>query len=181
MTPRKIRPPTTPPKTQRKTLSTQQWNAIRRAYVRGGDEVTFQSLCAEHPDLTMDMVKKRSTREDWSDLRAEFRHQAGTIARSLDLESLDEVRKRHVTGAKAMQAIALKRLQTLQKDVTAMTPTEAASFYRLGTEIERKARGMEELTVRVEDLRGPSDLKALSNDQLAELVERRRAASGAKA
>lgn len=83
---------------------------------------------------------------------------------------------RQATLGKALQTLAVRGMGHVDpKDVG---PQEIARLALVGTQIERQARGMEEFTVRIEDLNSPADLKKLSREQLSELLERRRKARG---
>ena len=146
------------------------WSAIRREYLRGDDTVTYLSLSGKTDYPSHDVIKARAAREDWTELRAEFRHKVVTQAQALDLETLEEVRMRHVRGSKAMQTIALRGMANL--DTKEMSAFEVARLYQLGTEAERKARGMEEFTVNIRDIESPADLLKLRPDQLMELYLR---------
>lgn len=155
------------------------WTAIRREYIRGDDRVTLDALSAEGrgsgaPSLSQ--VKRRSSAEDWADLRAQFRAQAAARAQQLDLETVEEVRARQAALGKTLQSLAAGAAAHI--DLNEVGAAGVARLATAGAQLERQARGMEEVTVRVEDLRGPADLKALSEEQLMELLERRRRARG---
>lgn len=155
------------------------WTAIRREYIRGDDSVTLDALSAESrgsgaPSLSQ--LKRRSSAEDWPDLRAEFRAQTAARVQQLDLETTEEVRIRQAKIGKAMQTIATRGMAHLKPEE--LGAFGVARLAMAGAQLERQARGMEEYTVRVEDLRSPADLKGLSKDQLQELLERRRKARG---
>jgi hypothetical protein len=181
--PKKRTPPTPKTATDRRARSavgrpaTHDWAEIRRQYVRGDDTVTFAHLGTQTGAPGLSAIKKRAGKEKWADLRAEFRNQVGTRVNQMDLETVEDVRLRHVGIARRLQASGEKALDGL-----GLADIGAFGVVRLltaGMEAERKARGMEEFTVRIEDLRSPADLKNLSTDQLTELLERRRRARGA--
>lgn len=146
------------------------WSAIRREYIRGDEKVTYLSLSVKTGYPSHDVIKARAAREDWTDLRAEFQHKVVTRSQSLDLETVEEVRSRIARTGKAMQMTAVRGMAHLKPDQ--MTAMEVARLAQVGADLERKARGMEEFTVRVEDLRSPADLKNLSAEQLLELRAR---------
>ncbi len=180
------KPPAKSPKsasvTRRGRPPAYDWKAILRMYRRGDDSVTLESLSRESrgsgwPSLAQ--LKRRSSEQDWPDLRAEFRYQDATRAQQLDLETIEDVRHRHVRSAKILQTIGLKGFAAINARAQELSPFEASRIYQLGIETERKARGMEEFTVRIEDLRSPEDLKKLTTDQLLEL--RARVKANAKA
>lgn len=161
------------------------WTAIRREYIRGDDRVTLESLSSdaevhqgsETPRPSLSQLKRRSSAEDWLDLRTQFRAQVAARAQALDLETVEQVRMRQATLGKALQTLAVRGMGHVDpKDVG---PHEIARLALVGTQIERQARGMEEFTVRIEDLNSPADLKKLTREQLSELLERRRRARGA--
>lgn len=160
------------------------WTAIRREYIRGDDRVTLESLSsdAETPHgsqsqrPSLSQLKRRSGAEDWTDLRSQFRAQVAARAHALDLETVEQVRTRQATLGKALQTLAVRAIPHI--DLKEVGPHEMARLALVGTQIERQARGMEEYTVRIEDLSSPADLKKLSREQLSELLERRRKARG---
>jgi hypothetical protein len=145
------------------------WAEIRRQYVRGDDSVTFAHLGAVIGNPKMDGIKKRAGQEKWTDLRREFRHQVSTKVQQMDLETMEDVRLRHVGNARALQDLASKGLEALAKKPEDLSALEVVRLMQLGLEAERKARGMEEFTVKIEDLRSPADLKSLTAEQLLEL------------
>ncbi|WP_027459273.1 hypothetical protein [Deinococcus murrayi] len=156
--------------------SKHNWSAIRREFIRGDDTVTLKTLSDKPGAPSYDAIKARSAREDWADLRAEFRHRVDTKVRALDLETVEEVRVRQAKLGKAMQTLSVRGMAHLKAEE--MSPFEVARLATAGAQLERQARGMEEFTVRLEDLRSPADLKNLTSDQLLELLERRRQARG---
>lgn len=143
------------------------WSDLRRQYVRGDDAVTFKHLGTQTGNPTAGAIKKRAAQEKWSTLRAEFRTQVGTRVNQMDLETIEDVRLRHVGIALAFQTAGSLALSNL--DLTGLSASEVVRLMQLGLEAERKARGMEEFTVRIEDLRSPADLKNLTPEQLLEL------------
>lgn len=163
------------------------WTAIRREYIRGDDRVTLESLSSdaevhqssETPRPSLSQLKRRSSAEDWLDLRTQFRAQVAARAQALDLETVEQVRMRQATLGKALQTLAVRGMGHVDpKDVG---PQEIARLALVGTQIERQARGMEEFTVRIEDLSSPADLKKLTREQLLELKQRKQKARGAQA
>jgi hypothetical protein len=145
------------------------WTEIRRQYVRGDDKVTFSHLGTQSGNPTLSAIKKRAGKEKWADLRTEFRNQVGTKVREMDLETVEQVRMRHVNSARDLQDLAAKGLTALLLRAESLSAFEVARLMQLGLEAERKARGMEEFTVKIEDLRSPADLKSLTAEQLLEL------------
>ena len=88
----------------------------------------------------------------------------------MDLETIEDVRLRHVGIALAFQTAGSAALASL--DLTGLSAFEVVRLMQLGLEAERKARGMEEFTVKIENLRSPADLKSLTAEQLLELKGR---------
>lgn len=182
MTKRDPKPKTTPRKRSSGARSAggrppkHDWSTIRREYIRGDDTVTLKTLSDKPGYPTHDALKARSSREDWADLRAEFRHRVDTRTRNLDLETVEEVRLRQAKIGKALQTAAVRGMAHLKPEE--LGAFGVARLATAGAQLERQARGMEEFTVRVEDLRSPADLKNLTTDQLMELLERRRRARG---
>ena len=180
--PRKTETAANPKPSKPKTVSVKKtagaparydWSDLRRQYVRGDDAVTFMHLCTQPGNPTLSAIKKHAGKEKWADLRAEFRNQVGTRVNQMDLETIEDVRRRHVGIALALQTAGSEALSKL--DLDGLSAFEVVRLMQLGLEAERKARGMEEFTVRIEDLRSPADLKALSAEQLLELRGRLKA------
>ncbi|GGJ65274.1 hypothetical protein [Deinococcus aquiradiocola] len=146
------------------------WSSIRREYIRGDERVTYLSLSTKTGYPSHDVIKSRAAREDWTDLRAQFQHKVAAAAQNLDLETLEEVRNRQARIGKALQTTAVKGMAHLNPQE--LSAFEVARLAQVGSDLERKARGMEEFTVRVEDLRSPADLKNLTPEQLLELRAR---------
>ena len=168
--PRSTKPKGTAPKSAGGRPPKYDWSAIRREYIRGDEKVTYLSLSAKTGYPSHDVIKARAAREDWTDLRAEFQHKVATRAQTLDLETVEEVRNRQARIGKALQTSAIKGMAHL--DHQKLSALDVARLAQTGADLERKARGMEEFTVRVEDLRSPADLKNLSAEQLLELRAR---------
>ncbi|MGY2892763.1 hypothetical protein ACVWZX_000756 [Deinococcus sp. UYEF24] len=165
--PRVAKPKTVPSEKAAGAPPKYDWTEVRRQYVRGDDKVTFSHLGTQSGNPTLSAIKKRAGKEKWADLRTEFRNQLGTKVREMDLETIEDVRLRHVGIALAFQTAGSAALASLDlKDLSAF---EVVRLMQLGLEAERKARGMEEFTVKIEDLRSPADLKSLTAEQLLEL------------
>ena len=173
--PRPAKPKTVPSEKAAGAPPKYDWAEIRRQYVRGDDSVTFAHLGAQIGYPKVDGIKKRAAQEKWADLRKEFRHQVGTKVQQMDLETMEDVRIRHVGNARALQDLASKGLASLALSPESLTAFEVVRLMQLGLEAERKARGMEEFTVKIEDLRSPADLKNLTPEQLLELRGRLKA------
>ena len=180
--PRKTETAANPKPSKQKTVSSEKaagappkydWTELRRQYVRGDDTVTFSHLGTQSGNPSLSAIKKRAGAEKWADLRSEFRNQVGTRVNQMDLETIEDVRRRHVGIALALQTAGSEALAELNlRDLSAF---EITRLFQLGLEAERKARGMEEFTVRIEDLRSPADLKNLTPEQLLELRGRLKA------
>lgn len=168
---------TTAPKASGGRPEKYDWSAIRREYIRGDEKVTYLSLSVKTGYPSHDVIKARAAREDWTDLRAQFQHKVVTQVQVLDLETVEEVRSRQARIGKALQTTAVKGMAHLKPQD--MSPFEVARLAQVGSDLERKARGMEEFTVRVEDLRSPADLKNLTAEQLLELRARLKARGSA--
>lgn len=151
------------------------WAHWRRLYVRGADDVTLESVSAIPGAPTLNSLKKRSAREDWPGLRKEFRHQVAAKLRELDAEVAAEVRQRHANLGKAMIGLATLGLQALlersrQGEKVVLDDLQITRLARVGAEIERKALGLEELSVNFRELKRPEDLAKLSDEELVRLA-----------
>lgn len=167
------------------------WNAIRRAFVQGGDEITLKSLSSHYGDTGRPHyinLSRRASDENWKGLRAEFRlyveqeqNRLETIRRAeTKMDAIEEVRKRHDQAGKAMMILAAKGLQHLMEDPSQLKPVDVARFNVMGADMQRKARGIpDEVTVNLNDISSPEDVRRLSTPEIHELLRRRRLAFGA--
>lgn len=166
--------PNTPPSTPRKARGgappRYDWSDWRRRYIRGDDTTTLEALSAITGAPSLDALKKRSRAEDWPGLRAELRHQTSTAQRAVDQDLLVEVKTRQARLGRALQTTAVKGLANL--DTQKLEAVDVARFAKVGAELERKALGMDELTVRLDTLRSPDDLKQLSTEDLLRILGR---------
>ena len=148
--------------------ATYDWNAIRRAYIRGEDDVTLEALGAITGYPALDTLKKRAAREDWTDLRREFRHQIGTKIREIDADLKTEVRGRHAKVGKALITLGVRALA--HQNPSTLEAVDAVRLLKIGTDIERKALGMEEINVRLGRIKSPEDFEKLSEAELWQIA-----------
>jgi len=144
------------------------WSSIRREYIRGDENCTLESLSAKTGAPSLDTLKKRSGREDWSDLRREFRHQTDTKLREIDADLKAEVRGRHAKVGKAFLTLAVRGMAHVSTEK--LDAIDIARFAKIGADLERKALGMEEVTVRLGRIRSPDDLDKLSEAELWQIA-----------
>jgi len=117
---------------------------------------------------SLDALKKRSAGEDWSDLRRAFRHQTDTKLQEIDADLKAEVRGRHAKIGKAVTMLAVRAMAHQKPEH--MDAIDVARFLKIGTEIERKALGMEEVNVRLGRIKSPDDLDKLSEAELWQIA-----------
>ncbi|GAA3995301.1 hypothetical protein GCM10022631_01860 [Deinococcus rubellus] len=144
------------------------WAAIRRAYIRGEDSVTLDSLGHDAGAPKPGTIKNRAAREDWTDLRAQFREQVVIKTREIDLDLKAEVRGRHAKVGKALITLGVRGLAHQQPEK--LEPVDVVRLLKIGTDIERKALGMEEVNVRVGRIKNPDDLDKLSEAELWQIA-----------
>ncbi|MDL2342575.1 hypothetical protein QOL99_00230 [Deinococcus sp. MIMF12] len=144
------------------------WSAIRREYIRGDDTVTYASLAAKpgYPDKRQ--IEKRASAEDWVDLRLEVRRQVDGRLRALDLDMKTEVRMRQAKVGKALVTLGVRAMA--HQDPEKMDVLDMARTIKIGTELERKALGMEELNINFGRIKSPDDLDKLPEEELWRLA-----------
>jgi len=120
------------------------WEYYRHQYVTG--DATLAELATLQAAPKLDTLKHHSMQEDWPGQREQYRHQTATKTQDLASTTEAEVAARHVRIAKVLQEKALQRLKGL--DMSSLTPREVLAFIREATDIERKALGMDNLTIR---------------------------------
>lgn len=163
------------------------WDAIRKEYYTGDDTVTLAALAARPGMPAETTLEHRSSAEGWTGLRAEFRREVeqetirlqAKLTAQTRLDAVSKVRKRHADSGKALMLTASMELNELRKKPGTLKPVDVARFMAVGADLERKAHNMEEVTVNLNDIETPEDLKRLSTAALLELRRRRRAAFGA--
>lgn len=151
------------------------WGHWRRLYVRGDSEVTLESISRIPGAPSLASLKRRSSTEDWPGLRRDFQYQVATRLREIDAEHAAEVRQRHANLGKAMIGLATLGLQTLleqskQGEKVVLDDLQITRLARVGAEIERKALGLEELSINFRELKRPEDLAKLSDEELVRLA-----------
>ena len=93
------------------------WDHWRLRYVAGDDAVTLEALSKEPEAPALNTLKKRSSKDSWTEQRERFRHQRDTIAHhdATVAAAASEVKKiidaaemltRHAHLCKLMGAIA---------------------------------------------------------------------------
>jgi len=148
--------------------ATYDWNALRREFIRGEDNVTFESLSHRTGAPTYGTVKNRAAREDWTDLRVQFRDSAMTRIREIDLDLKAEVRGRHAKVGKALITMGVRAVA--HQNPEKLEAVDAVRLLKIGTDIERKALGMEEINVRLGSIKNPEDFEKLSKAELWQIA-----------
>ncbi len=175
--PRKTETAATPRPSKQKTTALKasggrpelfDWSGIRRAYIRGEDDVTFETLSHMTGSPKHGTIKNRAAREDWTSLRRDFRDQVMTKTRELDADLKVEVRRRHQEIGRDFMQLTSSALQ--YQNPEALEPVDIARFAKIGAELERKALGMEEVNVRLGRIKSPDDLDKLSETDLWQIA-----------
>lgn len=117
---------------------------------------------------SLDTLKKRSSAEKWTELRAEFRHQVGTRMREVDLDLKTEVRSTLGSLGDLLVDISVRGASHIKPDK--LEPIDIARFAKIGTDLKVKAAGMDEFKVRISGLRSPDDLDKLDERDLWRLA-----------
>ena len=144
------------------------WTQWRRLYMRGDDRVSLESLSLLNDAPSLGQLKRRSSAEDWPSLRAELRVQSETKIREIDADLKTEVRGRHAKVGKALITLGVRALAHLRPEQ--LEAVDAVRLLKIGTDIERKALGMEEINVRLGRLKTPDDLDKLGEAELWQMA-----------
>ncbi|WP_104990874.1 hypothetical protein [Deinococcus sp. NW-56] len=144
------------------------WSAIRREYIRGEDTVTLASLAAKPGYPSERQLERRSAAEDWMDLRLQMRREVDGRLRALDLDMKTEVRRRQAKVGKALVTLGVRAMA--HQDPEKMDVLDMARTIKIGTELERKALGMEELNINFGRIKSPDDLDKLPEEELWRLA-----------
>lgn len=147
---------------------TYDWSALRREFIRGEDDVTFEALSHKTDAPAYGTIKNRAGREDWTGLRQDFRVQVVARTREIDLDLKTEVRGRHAKVGKALITLGVRGLAHQQPET--LEPVDVVRLLKVGTDIERKALGMEEVNVRLGRIRNPDDLDRMSEAELWQIA-----------
>lgn len=162
--PRAAKPKGSAPKSAGGRPPKYDWSSIRREYIRGDETCTLESLSGRTDGPALETIKRRSAREDWGNLRREFRHKTDAKIQELDTDLKVEVRRRHQQAGQSFMELATAALQ--YQNPEALEPVDIARFAKIGAELERKALGMEEVNVRLGRIKSPDDLDKLSEAEL---------------
>lgn len=107
--------------------------------------LTLKVLAEKH-GVKYGTLRNRASEEDWNGqlalMRAANREAVKDHLVNLTLQSEIEIRTRQVNYGRLAQDIAMERL--LQIDPQTLTAKETLEMLRLGTELERKAAGIDE-------------------------------------
>ena len=144
------------------------WTQWRRLYMRGDDKVSLESLGIITGAPSLAQLKRRSSAENWPSLRAELRAQSDTRIQEIDADLKAEVRGRH---AKVGQSLITLGMDGLARQTAGqLEAVDIVRLLKIGTDIERKALGMEELNVRLGRIKTPDDLDKLGEAELWQMA-----------
>ena len=148
----------------------------REEYVTGGDDVTLETL-AEKYSVNARTLEGYCGREKWVEQRAEFRRDVAERARKKLAATEAQVRVRQMKIGRTVQLKGLERMKGLS--AKELQPEIALRYVRFGTEIERKALGIEDgggnvlLNLNVT----PEDLERMSDEELSALYAKLKTAA----
>lgn len=149
------------------------WDYWRNAYVTGGDEITLEFLASRPHAPGLSTLKDYSRAEDWPKQRAEYQGRVRTRTRELTAETDAQVAARHAKLGRTLQNLAIKALTG--RGVEALSNAELIRLVVAGTDIERKALGLDTVNLNL-NLKGLEDLTKLSDEELEATRERVRLA-----
>ena len=140
------------------------WEYWRHRYVSGSESLEELAHIPNAPKRAT--LKLRCRTEDWTAQRRAFL--ARTYAKTQEYATTTEaeVAARHAKIAKSLQAKALVRLSRLEIDELGVR--DVLAYLKDATEIERKALGLDQLTLNV---RGVKSVAKLTDDELEALAE----------
>ncbi len=144
------------------------WSAIRREYIRGEDTVTLASLAAKPGYPSERQLERRSSAEDWPELRLQLRREVDGRLRAVDLDLKTEVRRRQLRVGTALITLGVRAMAHQKPEQ--MDVLDTARVIKLGGELERKALGLEELNVNLGRIKSPEDLDNLDEASLWKLA-----------
>lgn len=144
------------------------WFALWQAYVFADTPVSYADLAAIKGAPSKRQIERVASDENWQGQREEFRRQVVGKIHDEHRQFQTEVRLMHAKFGKAVLSLAVRGLSYIKPE-----DLGAQGVYRLGklgTEVQRKALGIEEVTVNFADLKTPDDLKRLPTEQLLALL-----------
>jgi hypothetical protein len=127
------------------------WDKWRLRYVGGEDSLTLDALSQEPGAPALNTLKKRSSKESWTEQRKRFRHQRDTIAHHdahlaaaasevTKLIDTAEMLTRHMKALKMIGGKGLAAINAL--DPNDLKPTEALNYIKFAIEGERLTEGL---------------------------------------
>ncbi|MBZ9713763.1 hypothetical protein [Deinococcus multiflagellatus] len=144
------------------------WLAIRREYIRGEDAVTLATLADKPGAPSLRQIERRSSEEDWPELRLQMRREVDGRLRAADLDMKTEVRRRQLKIGTALTTLGVQGMAHQKPEE--MDMLDVARAIKIGTDLERKALGMEELNVNLRGIKSPEDLDKLGEAALWQLA-----------
>lgn len=148
--------------------ATHDWTQWRRLYMRGDDRVSLESLSIITGAPSLAQLKRRSSAEDWPSLRAELRAQSDTKIRELDANLKTEFRLQQLSLGKAMITLGVRGMA--HDDPAKLEPIDKLRYIKTGSDLARKALGMEEINVRLGRIKNADDLDSLSEAELFQIA-----------
>jgi hypothetical protein len=130
------------------------WEQVRLEYLhvnlkagaKDGTPPVSLKVLAQRYGLIYGTLRNKAAEEDWTGQLALMRAAAKEVTTAsvvhLTLQTEIEIRTRQVHYGRVAQDIAMERL--LQLDPSTLTPKETIELLKLGTDLERKAAGMED-------------------------------------
>lgn len=160
-------PPTPPARKAGGRPPVYDWSAWRLKYLRGDDAVTLEALSLQTGAPSLTQLKRRSSAEDWPGLRTELRARADTKKLDAAEDLVSIIRDQQFKVTKQMLVLGLRILANADTEKADLR--DGIRLLDRAMDAQRKLAGMEEVTVRLEDIRTPADLKKLTTEQLLEL------------
>ena len=143
------------------------WSTWRRAYISGDDSVTLEFLSRQIDAPTEEAIQKRCFREGWVQARAGFRLNLSARMLEVQKDVHHEVRKRQAELGQILQTLAKDGVSHIKLE--SLSARDIAYLAKVGAELERKALGIDEMTLRV--VRSADDLKRMSDAELLKYAE----------
>lgn len=150
--------------------------AAREDYVTSDPPLTLEAISEKH-GISIQSVRQHSAKEKWVSQRELHMEKVRTLTRKKAAEQIAGIRVRQMAFGRMMQGKGAEKLHAT--DASAIDVEQARHLIRDGSEIERKAAGMEEKGgVLAKLMFTPEDLEKMSDEEIDALYARVRSAIG---
>ncbi|GGR11443.1 hypothetical protein [Deinococcus ruber] len=142
------------------------WSHWRRLYMRGDESVTLETLSRMEGAPALGTLKDRCADENWRDLRAELRERSTTKIMEIERDLQAEIKRHELKLGDALISVGAQGLAAIQGGKKELEPIDTVRLLKLGTDLKRRAAGMEERTIRWSGIKSEADLDKLKREEL---------------